>query len=332
MLVGRRDQCGDVIDHAVGAERHAGGDRLAKGEEVRLETKLGRESTECGHQRVRLIDRQQRPRVARELSERLMEPWFGRHDADVRHRGLREDEGDVPRRECALERVDVVELHDARMIRHRSRQALLLGKNRPFLQHHKGCVAVAVVLPVEHQDDLAAGRAPCEADHLGIRLCRRQCELPLRHAVSRSQVLGNGDRVGAREKELVADGDPALDGFDHRAGRMTAEPAHVGDVHVEVAVAVDIGERGTLAALHHDRGVLIEVVHPDHRYAPWHRAARSLEQLHGTRALRDEPCILLSLELRDQLDADARQVRHGAHAAMSPGRKRTARFESDPRQ
>src|SRR5262249_51208076 len=62
--------------------------------------------------RVRLVDREQRSVPPGQLAERVVEARLRMDDADVRQRGLREDDGDVAPRQLTLERVEVVELDD----------------------------------------------------------------------------------------------------------------------------------------------------------------------------------------------------------------------------
>ena len=137
---------------------------------------------------------------------------------------------------------DVVELDDPGLIGDPRREATTLGDHPVALKDHQRRVALAVVLGVEHQHDLPAGQLPGEADHFGVRLGRRQRELPLRQPIAAGQVLGDCDRVLARQQELGAELHSTGDGIDDRARRVAAEGAHVGDVHVEVGVPVDVGE------------------------------------------------------------------------------------------
>ena len=86
---------------------------------------------------MRLVDREQRPGLAGEPAERVVEPVAGQHQADVRQRRLGEDEGDVARRERRLERAGVVERDHPRLAGHRSRQAAGLGHHLAVLEDHQ---------------------------------------------------------------------------------------------------------------------------------------------------------------------------------------------------
>ena len=128
------------------------------------------------------------------------------------------------------------------------------------------------------------------------RLRRRECELPLRQPKSTDQVFGHDDRVFAGHQELVTEGHPSAHGLHDGVRRMATERAHVCDVHVEIRVPVDVGDGGAVPVRHEHRRVLVEVVHPGHRHAPWHRPAGQFEQRHGHRPFGHEARILAGLE------------------------------------
>ena len=182
------------------------------------------------------------------------------------------------------------------------------GNDVAVLEHHQRGVLHAVVLPVEHQHDVAARGLAREPDHLGVGLRRGQRELPFGHPVPVGEMLGDGSHVLAREEELVAERHPRGDGLDDRVGRMAAEPAHVGQVQVGVGVPVDVRERGALAVAHHDRWMLVQVVHPGHRDAARHGAVRTFDRGHRSRVLVHEAGVLRHVELADAVDVDPGEV------------------------
>ena len=191
----------------------------------------------------------------------------------------------------------------------------LSGTISPPLGDDERRVALAVVLAVEQQHDLPPGELAGETDDLGVGLGRRRGELPLRQPVAVGEVLGDGDRVLAGQQELVSEAHPASHRLGHGRRRVAAERAHVGHVHVEVGVPVDVGEARAGAARDPDRRVVVEVVHPRHRHAARHRAARLLLQRHGPRPLGDEARVL---RLRERLHA--RRVDAGRVGCCHPGR------------
>ena len=245
---------------------------------------------------MNLVDREQGARLASRPAQRLVVSGLGEEEPGVRHRGLGQDQGHVSRLERGLERGDVVELDEAGLGGDPRSQAPALGDHLAVLLDHERRVSLAVVMGVEHQHDLPSRQLAREADHLGVRLGGREGELPLGQPVAVGEVLGDDDRVLTGQQELVAELHATGDGLDHRRGRVAAEGAHVRHVHVEVGVPVDVGEARALPVRHPDRRVVVEVVHPRHRHAPWHRAARLLLKCHGLRPLGNEAGVLGFLE------------------------------------
>ena len=157
--------------------------------------------------------------------------------------------------------------------------AALLDHDAPVLvELHQRLVEVAVVLAVEHQDPVAAGRDAGHADRLGVRVRRGARVLPLRQPEAAGELLGHDDRVLDREQELVAAGDPVAHGAHQRLRRVAAEHRHVGDVEVAVLVAVDVGEVGALALGDPQRQVVVAADHPGHRDAVGHDPPAALEE------------------------------------------------------
>ena len=113
-LLARLDPRGHIGRDAVRARGDAAADRLPDREHIRLEPPDGRAAAGSRAERVRLVDDQERPGPARELTQGVVEAGLRQHDADVRQRRLGEHAGDVPGRERLLERIDVVPLDDFR--------------------------------------------------------------------------------------------------------------------------------------------------------------------------------------------------------------------------
>ena len=111
--------------------------------------------------------------------------------------------------ERALQGVEVVERHDERPRGDVVRQAGLLGHQPTVLELDQHVVEVAVVLAVEEQHLLAAGRGPGDPDHLGVGARRRQRELPQRKAVAPPQLARDPDRVLGRQQVLRSQARPA---------------------------------------------------------------------------------------------------------------------------
>ena len=75
---------------------------------------LAGDAARAGADRVGLVVDEDRPVAARELAHALEVAGVGQHDPDVRQRRLDEQRRDLPVRERAVERLEVVERHDAR--------------------------------------------------------------------------------------------------------------------------------------------------------------------------------------------------------------------------
>ena len=288
-----------VVSHSVGGERDSGREGLAEREEVRLEPPRPGEAGVGADERVCLVDREEGARAAGRIAERLVVSGLRQKEPGVGHRRLRQHEGDVARLERGLQRGDVVELDDAGLVGDSRGQAPALGNYLAALLDHQRRVAFAVVLGVEHQHDLSPRQLTSEADHLGVCLGGREGELPLRQPVAAGEVLGDGDRVLAGQQKLVSELDSPGDRFDDRGRRVAAEGAHISHIHVEVGVPVDVGETGAPAMRHPNRRMVVEVVHPCHRHAPRHRAARSLDERQRPRPLSNESSVLGFLQPPD---------------------------------
>ena len=84
---------GELGAHAVGAERQAAADGLADRHDVGLEAPLADKAARPADERVGLVEHEQRPRLAREAAQGVVEARVGQHDAFVGQRRLGEDAG-----------------------------------------------------------------------------------------------------------------------------------------------------------------------------------------------------------------------------------------------
>ena len=117
-----------------------------------------------------LVDREQGARVARRPAELLVVSRLGEQEPGVGYRGLGQDEGHVAGLERGLERGGVVELDDPGLAGDSRRETPAFGNDLRALPDYERRVSFAVVLAVEHQDDLPSRQLASEADHLGIGL------------------------------------------------------------------------------------------------------------------------------------------------------------------
>ena len=131
----------------------------------------------------------------------------------------------------------------------------LLGRTEVFLvpnrNHHR--VVVAVVGPLELDDQVASGHRSHQMDGIHGCLGARVSESPKRQAVTHGQLLGDDDGVGGRLCEMGPFAHPlAHRGNDRRVG-MPGEHRPVSTVHVDVFVAIDVPNPGSEAAVDPDR-------------------------------------------------------------------------------
>ncbi len=112
---------------AEGAARDAAADRLADDEQVGVQVVRAGVAAGAGADGVGLVVDEQGAVAGRELAHALVVAVVGQHDADVGQGRLDEDRGDVTVGERPLERLEVVELHDAGGLGGRHRCADVAG-------------------------------------------------------------------------------------------------------------------------------------------------------------------------------------------------------------
>ena len=232
-----------LLGHPVRTQRDARGDRLADRHEVGGEPPPPGEPAGADDLGVRLVVRQQRAGTPGQLAQALVEAVVRHQEADVvGQRRLGDHHGHLAGRERALQGVEVVERYDERPGGDVVRQAGLLRHQAAVLELDQHVVEVAVVLAVEEQHLLAAGRGPGDPDHLGVGARRRQRELPQRKAVAPRQLARDPDRVLGRQQVLRSEADLPAHRLDHGSRAVAGEHGHVGDVEVGVLVAVDVAQ------------------------------------------------------------------------------------------
>ena len=246
---------GELGAHAVGAERHAAGDRLADRQQIRVEAVLGRVAAGPAADGVRLVDRQQRARLAGELAQRLVKARLGQDDADVGQRRLGQHQRDVAGGELALECLDVVELdHPGRLGElHRWADVARPGDDGVAVEGGEGLVDGAVVAVVEDQDLRPAGDLAGDPDREAVGVGGRERELPVAAAEAAGQLLADHDRVLARQHRRDPAGRALADRGDGRRGRVAGHRAGVAEAEVGVAMPVDVDQRGALGLGDEDR-------------------------------------------------------------------------------
>jgi hypothetical protein len=128
---------------AVGADRHAAGDRLADRDEVRAQVPRGGAAARPGADRVRLVGDEQRAGAVARRPQAMVEAGLGPHDADVRQRRLGEHARDPLVGEEPLDRLEVVELAHERRRRRVDRRPHVPGaraRPRARIERHERLV------------------------------------------------------------------------------------------------------------------------------------------------------------------------------------------------
>ncbi len=265
----------------VRAHRQPSCDRLANRDHVRLQLPDRRRATGSHHVGVGLVDAQQRAVLPGQGAERLVPAGFGRKQMDrVRHRRLGQHQGHVGGLQRPAQRAGVVELGDPHPAGHPFGQAPLQSTDLAALDIHQALLEVAVVMPLEQDDHLAAGDGPRQPDDLGVSLRGRQRELPLGNRIAAGKFLGHLRRGLSRQQELRGPGRLLLDRAYDRRIRVPAEHRHVRGIEVDVAETVQIGETRAVTMVDVHRLVVVRG-HPGHRHAVRHMRASAID--HGKR-------------------------------------------------
>ena len=127
-------------------------------------------------------------------------------DAHVGQRRLCQDDRNVAVRKLALQRIDVVELDDARGLRRIHGRAEIAAP-RPddaVRERRERLVDRAVVAPVEDEHLGAPGEMSCEPDREAVRVGCGECELPGGDAEPPRQLRRDHERVLGRKHERDA--------------------------------------------------------------------------------------------------------------------------------
>ena len=251
---------------------------------------------------MRLVDDQQRAGVAGRGAQRVVVAGVGEHDADVGQRRLGEHAGDVAVGELALQRLDVVELDDARGLGERDRRpdvALALDDVALRVERRERLVDGAVVAPVEHEDLRPPGDRAGDPDREAVGVGGGQRELPRRQPEAPLHLLPDPQRVLARQHQR----DPARrlrgDRAQRRLGRVAGHRAGVAEAEVDVLVAVDVAEARALRLVREHREAAGPARHPVHGHAAEQRAPRLLRQGERARVLGAEALELAGHQIID---------------------------------
>ncbi len=195
------DAVGDFLRKSVSRAGNACADRLAEYDHVGLEILGARVAAGAGADGMGFVDDQKRSVLARDFAKGLMVSGLGMDDADISHRGLRQNAGDIIGMKCGFERIHVVELDDLggdRGIDGRSDVSGPRACGAVGVKGDESFVDRAVIAPVEDQNFRAAGNLAGEADREAISVGGGERELPVGKVEALLQFFGDEDRVFAR--------------------------------------------------------------------------------------------------------------------------------------
>ena len=157
-------------------------------------------------ERVRLVDDQERARLAGRLPKNIVEAGLGMDDPDVRQGRLRQDARDVADGELALERLDVVPLdHPRRFVeRDRRTDVPFTGGDGCAVERGKRLVDRPVVAPVEDEDFRSARELARQPDREAVCVGRGKSELPTREPETPGELFADPERVLAGQHQRDA--------------------------------------------------------------------------------------------------------------------------------
>ena len=235
--------------------RYAAGDRLAEGDEVRLELPgAGTAARTCGDG-VGLVDDQQRAVTTGQLAQLLVEAGLRQDHADVGHRRLAEHGGHVFAGQRPLQGLEVVERHRAAEL------GEVVGLAEQAGAMHGAAVAAAnqsvvdraVVATVEYQHHLTTGdrTRPAQDEAVGVGGGGRY--LPERQAEALRQQLACDDGILPRKHGGQAVRALLGERPGDRRRRMAEHAAGIAQAEVHVGVAVHIMETRAVGTRHEQR-------------------------------------------------------------------------------
>ena len=224
-----------------------------------------------------LVDDQQRAVFAGEVAQPRMEARLRQHHADIGQRRLRQHAGDIALLQRRFQPRQIVELHD------RGPEGQIIGLadqspagHRPAIpEAQEGIVDRAVIAAVEHQHLGPAGDGAAPADDEAVGVGGRGGHLPEGQAELARQELAHHRHILGRQHIGEAMAGLGGDRRRHGRGRMAEHRAGVAQAEIVIAVAVDVGQRGTGGIGDEEREGRTPIEHPMHGHAvmPMRRAA-----------------------------------------------------------
>ncbi len=292
---------------------NAAGDAFAEDEEVRLEAMRAAIAGGTAGDGVGLVDDQRHVVAAGQFAQAGVEAFGRRDHADVGHEGFGEHRGDVAMGEGGLQRVEVVELHQAGG----GVVAYAIGVNARARNHapggvefHLRFVDAAVVVAVEHHHLVTSAEHPAQAQDETVGVGGRGGHLPIGQAEAPRQFGADPQAVLGRQHQGGAAPRLAGVGVGHRRLGVAEHGAAIAEGEVDVLLAVDVGDARALGLFHQQRAVARPLLHPVQRCAVQPVAAVFPVGLGGARMQFVEAS---QLALEQRFDAGQVEAEGGVH-------------------
>src|SRR5919112_999772 len=270
---------------------------------------------------MRLVEQEEGARLARPAAQMIMEAGLRLYDTKVREHRLCYHARHVARFERLSESIWVVEGDQAEVALPGAVDSVVLRTDLSLFPLEEPLLFVTMVVTFEHDDHTTPGGEAGQPDRLDVGRGGREGELPARQPEPSSHLLCHPKGVLNRQHELHPARRPRGDRLRHRGRGVATEGAHVGHVSVQVAVAIDVHDVGSLAVGDVERILVVDTHEPAHRHTIWHALEALTPQLYGAGPLAPEASLLSVAKfcqaLRHQA-IDRRSHRTSQAAAWAP--------------
>ena len=216
------------------------------------------------HVGMGLVDHEQRALSVGERTQ-IFEKSVTREDqSDIGERRFDDEGCNTPARQFTANGLKVVVGNDGGVPAMIVRQSQ--GGNRRFIVGIVGqrLVDVAMVAAIEHEDAVPARGKARQAQGLGHRRRGGQRELPVVESEPAGEVPGDRHGVLAGHEELGPRPHLSRHGLHDPGHGISGGRGKIGLVEVDIAVAVNVGERGAASRVDEDRFMMLESPHPCH--------------------------------------------------------------------
>ena len=281
----RRNPLRHFLGAAVRRAGNAAADRFPKHQQVRLQLPRRGAAARPRANRMRLIGDEERAVALRQLLRLLPVPVVGEDDADVGHRRLGQDAGDVVVLQRVFQGIEIVEFNDARSLRWIDRWTDVAAPRADdaVFERRKRFVHCAVVTVVKHENLCALRDFARNADGKAISVGGGESELPVGEAETLFEIFADEDAILGGQHQR----DALFHALGHRLGhdvrRMAGHCAGIAQAQIHVLFSVGAGEMRAFRFRHKNRKFARPLFHPVHRNAAEERLLRALVEFRRTR-------------------------------------------------